>query len=78
MWEDSYTKYIIANIFCNGKTQGWFNHGVKLCKHSSQNRIVELTQPQVELGQGFIVIKRFYCDTFIVQFENSAACSTID
>ena len=54
-----------------------FNHGLKFCKYSSQNRIIESTQPQVELGQGFIVIKRFYCDIFIVRSENSAACSTI-
>ena len=75
---DSYTKYIIANIFCNGKTQGWFNHGLKFCRYSSKNRIIESTQPQVELGQGFIVIKKgFYCDIFIVRSENSAACSTI-
>ena len=45
-------------LFCNGKTQGWFNHGLKFCKYSSQNRIIESTQPQVELGRGFIVIKK--------------------
>ena len=54
-----------------------FNHGLKFCKYSSENRIIESTQPQVELGQGFIVIKRFYCDIFVVRSENSPACSTI-
>lgn len=53
-------------LFCNGKTQGWFNHGLKFCKCSSQNRIIESTQPQAELGQGFIVIKKGFTVTHLL------------
>ena len=43
-----------------------FNHGLKFCKHSSYNRIVESAQPQVELGQGFIVIKKGFTVTHLL------------
>ena len=43
-----------------------FNHGLKFCKYSSQNRIIESTQPQVELGQGVIVIKKGFTVTHLL------------